>query len=113
MKPGRLPGLARSLARTASDVLGNDSLYISGGGGVDAIQGDIERGADYPADVEEPETSLTLVVVSEEFQAVYTSEPGEYVGNKAYYRGTNYRITRVSHDSAFVVLSLADEEQGI
>ena len=112
MKPGRLPGLARSLARAASEVLGNDSLHIAGGGGVDAIQGDIDRGEDFPDDVADPETAVSLVIVTEEFQAVYTAEPGTYVGSKAYYQGENYRITRVSHDAGFVVLSLKDEEEG-
>ena len=113
MKPGTLAGLARSLARTASDVLGSDSLHIEGGGGVQAIQGDVQSGEEFPDDVAEPETSLSLVATAEDFLAEYDSEPGAYVNTLAYYAGETYRIVAVSHrPGGFFTITLRDEEQG-
>lgn len=113
MKPGLLAGLARSLAATASDVLGSNELQIEGGGTVEAIQGEIRRGEEFPDDVAEPETSLTLVVLAEDFVAQYDGTPGSYVHALAYYGGETYRIASVMHrPGGFFSLTLVDEEQG-
>ncbi len=113
MKSGITAGLARSLARTASDVLGSDSLHIEGGGGVEAILSDINRGEEFPDDVAEPETSLSLVATAEDFEAEYDGEPGSYINALAYYAGETYRIVAISHrPGGFFTISLRDEEQG-
>ncbi len=112
MKQGIAAGLARSLMWTASDVLGSDSLFIDGGGGVEAVQGDISRGDEYPDDVGEPESNSSVVVTSEQFLKEYTADPGSYVGKKAYFQGENWRILAISHRDGFYTLNLGDKEQG-
>ena len=113
MKPGILSGLARSLARTASDVLGSDSLYIDDGGGVEAIKGEITRGEDYPDDVAEPESSLEVVVVADDFLAEYSEPAISYMKKLATYAGEDFRIVGITENAGFYTISLRDEAQGI
>lgn len=114
MKPGRLAGLARNLAGTAGDILGSSPLYIDGGGGVEAVQSDINRGNDYPDDVAEPESSLSLVVLAEAFLAVYSDPTLSYIKKLCRFEGEDFRISAITERSGgFFTISLVDEEQGV
>jgi len=113
VKPGILAGLARSLARTASDVLGSDSLHIDGGGGVEAIRGDISRGEDYPDDVAEPESTLQVVVTTEEFLSEYSDPALSYVNKLANYAGEAFRIAGITENGGLYTIALRDDQQGI
>jgi hypothetical protein len=113
VKPGILAGLARSLARTASDVLGSDSLHIDGGGGVEAIRGDISRGEDYPDDVAEPESTLQVVVTTEEFLSEYSDPALSYVNKLANYAGEDFRIAGITENGGLYTIALRDDQQGI
>ena len=113
MKPGILAGLARSLARTASDVLGSDSLHIDGGGGVEAIRGDISRGEDYPDDVAEPESTLQVVVTTEEFLSEYSDPALSYVNKLANYAGEDFRIAGITEIGGLYTIALRADQQGI
>ena len=113
MKPGILAGLARCLARTGSDVLGSDSLHIDGGGGVEAVRGDITRGEDYPDDVAEPESSFQLVMTTEEFLSEYSNPALSYVNKLANFAGEDFRIAGITENAGFHTISLRDDQQGI
>jgi len=114
VKPGRIAGLARSLAGTASDVLGSDLLYIEGGDGVEAIQGDITRGNEYPDDVAEPESSLSLVILESDFLAAYPDPALSYIKKLCNFDGEEFRISSISErKKGFVTITLSDSEEGV
>jgi len=113
VKAGILSGLAGCLVRTAGDVFGSDTLHIDGGGGVEAIRGDINRGEDYPDDVGEPQTSLQVVITTTEFEAVYSGHPFSYVRKLCNFEGETFRIASINHDAGFYTLSLRDDQEGV
>lgn len=95
-----------AVAPIAQAVIGTETLAINGGTAIAGTYNEARNSRDYEEGGFERDGMLDFVVLTSVFTAAYTSTITSYLGQKAFCRGENFRISSISKGSSFVTIGL-------
>jgi hypothetical protein len=95
----------------SGDIIGRESLIISGGAAVTGIMNEATFSREYESGGFEQSASMDFVTGIEDFMAAYPLEAKNYEGKAATARGEDWRVITIRPGASFVTISLGATNQ--